>query len=89
MKHNAIYLVAAAAVGSAATLGFQMITASRISSEESHAVWNYINEQGVAPEMEARFNAVNSDWPPTKADMGTVLLEARMASLSKPPLTAK
>lgn len=83
MKQNIIQLAAAAVAGAGVTLAVQMALAPRITSSESHAVWNYINEQKIVTEMEQRFNAVSDKWPPTKAEMGRVLLEAHMTALVK------
>ena len=35
--------------------------------------------------MEKRFNAVNGDWPPTKAAMSEVVLEAMLAASRRKP----
>ena len=76
-------------IGLIATLVVQHLLAPRVSSAESHQVWNYIVEQGIRPQMEVRFNQVNSNWPPKKVDMGLVMLEARSTAVAVERASAK
>jgi hypothetical protein len=80
---SASLLAGTAVVGSLTTLAWQHILAPRVTSDESHAVWNYIVESDIKQEMEARFNQVNGNWPPKRSDMALVMLEARVAAEEK------
>lgn len=73
-------LLLAALLGGLLAIGLRRMLAARASSAESHAVWSYILEAGVRPQMEARFNAVNREWPPRKSAIAQVLLEARLVA---------
>lgn len=52
---------------------------TKASSAESHRVFNYIKANGLPASWEARFNAINSDWPPSRNKLAGLLLDAHAA----------
>ncbi|WP_304350848.1 hypothetical protein [Comamonas testosteroni] len=51
----------------------------KADSSDSHTVNNYLDSSGASQALKDRFNAVNSDWPPTRASLGVILLDAKRA----------
>ncbi len=56
---------------------------SKATSEESHRVLNAIKEKKLPATWEARFNVINSNWPPSRNKLANLLLDAEVASISK------
>lgn len=52
---------------------------SKATSEESHVVLNYIQANKLPASWEARFNTINSDWPPSRNKLSGLLLDAQVA----------
>lgn len=70
---------AAVAFGALVVLATQTLMAPRVTSAESHAVWNFIVANELDSQLAAEFDSVNSAWPPTKAELGQVALSAVQA----------
>ena len=62
-------------VGIVITLGLSHVLEPKSDSFESHLVYNYINEH--APNMINRFDEINGNWPPSRQEMATLLLDAQ------------
>ncbi len=74
---------AAITVGALLVLLVQTIYTPRVTTAESHAVWNFIVENGLEERFGSRFNQVNEKWPPTRFEMAELMLDAGMAASLK------
>lgn len=75
-KFGTAVLVAALAGVAVGVLG-STIVQPKADSSDSHTVNNYLDSSGASQALKDRFNAVNSDWPPTRASLGVILLDAK------------
>ncbi len=48
----------------------------RADSSDSHTVNNFLNSSDASQALKDRFNAVNSEWPPSRGSLGLILLDA-------------
>lgn len=56
---------------------------SKATSEESHRVLNVIKEKQLPVTWEAKFNEINSNWPPSRNKLAILLLDAEVASFGR------
>jgi hypothetical protein len=64
-------------------------TASRASSEEIHLVDNYLNNHYDAVGLRNKFDSIVKDYPPRRADVGTILLDANLAVIKAKQIREK
>ena len=46
------------------------------TSEDSHTVFNYLKDNDLLGTYGERFHKLNNDWPPTKEQLGVLLIDA-------------
>lgn len=65
----------------AAVSGFVLslaVSDKKASSEESHAVHNYLQEHQASKDLFDRFNTINGNWPPSRNKLSNLLLDAQV-----------
>jgi predicted small integral membrane protein len=84
---TSISIYKAALITSVAVFASSVLTATildlKATSEDSHMVLNVIKEKNLPVDWEVKFNAINSNWPPSRNKLANLLLDAEVASFRK------
>jgi Na+/H+ antiporter NhaB len=55
---------------------YHSIKSEKAGSYESHLVHNFLNDHNLPDSYKQRFHKINGYWPPSKDELGSLLLDA-------------